>query len=691
MAPDNEPFTDDEDVGLNTDPERGPFRSDGNSDGNHRSDHHEAPEASTASSADLHMRSTSPSIAENGGIVPIWMRESSKSFHWKWVPLPVRHAARSVAKWSKGPDPPQIQKITPFFPAIQEAPVKLLDRVCPKRRHKAVALMVFLGAWLLTLCLMLGKSARSGALQGYGQPHSIWCGYSLWSEGNGCGLNGNQCRPFEGSHFPFRCSADCLQTMRLEPYAVGDQEIQWRGLVIGGGQPEHFSSLTSNITMDDTSSSSHVSSPVLPVYRADSFICHAAIHAGVISNDKGGCGVLALTGQQPSFPASKRNGVQSISFAASFPKSFAFLDLLSAECGVVDMHWPLLAVTVIFTTTLSLFTSSVAVFFPTLFVFLFFHVALVSDPPNIFSYPALFSVALERFLPAAFVAYPIYRFCAHPQLAGLTAHIEKTILYLSGAWLGALNNYTFDRIPIQRLTPHDLAQPGAKLALSLIVLAVAFIALTQAFVLQREGLFRRYITLYGLIGLTLLIGVAIPNLNLRIHHYILALLLLPGTRTQTRPALFYQGLLLGLFVDGVARWGFASILETGAALYSGGPTDTRLPSNVSVPLDVSRQRVLFGWEEPPEGYDGLSVLVDDVERFRWYEGEGTRRWELGRDQWRVGLPPSGGDGMDRGLEGDGKRYLRFAWMQGSQSADYTRAGVWNLGSGNWTVMKEGPS
>ena len=439
----------------------------------------------------------------------------------------------------------------------------------------------------------------------------------------------------------------------MNPYAVGVQELNYQPLVIGG-------------PLNDTAKLVSAES----IYRADSFICQAAIHAGVVSNDKGGCGVVSLKGKQRDFPSTYRNGIKSIGFNSEFPKSFTFISDVSSECGKVDSRWPLLAVSIIFTSLLSLFTSSPVVFFTSIFTMMFFHVGLVSDPPNISDYPSLTSLIVGRFLPAAFVGFVIYHFCAKIQLSGLTAQVEKTVLYLGGTWVGCLNNYTFDKIPIQRLTPHDLdAQPGAKAALSVIVISIFMIALGQIWFLRLEGRFPRYLAIYALMGGLLIICIVIPDLNLRIHHYILALLLLPGTGIQTRPSLLFQGLLLGLFINGVARWGFDSILQTSAALLGGGQTNSLLPNITTL---VGTSNITFKWAWPPSPYDGISVLVNDVERHRWYGGEGESSYTWHRHS------PHDND------------YFRFAYMEGSQPRDYTKAGVWDM-DGNWTSMEAGPS
>lgn len=143
-------------------------------------DSDQAPEPSSASSTPMHMRSDSP-VSQNGhGPLPLWLRESSKSFQRRWIPLPLRKAARSIAAWSKGPEPPQIQKITPFFPAVQEAPARFIGRYFPRTIHKAGLLGFYYFCWLLTFSLVLNHSATAGYIKGYGKPSPIWCGASYW-------------------------------------------------------------------------------------------------------------------------------------------------------------------------------------------------------------------------------------------------------------------------------------------------------------------------------------------------------------------------------------------------------------------------------------------------------------------------------------------------------------------------------
>lgn len=581
-----------------------------------------------------------------------------RSYASKYVPPRLQRTWVSVKTWVKGPQPPRPWKIYPLFPKIQTAPIRLLDTFFPKRKHKIGLLIVFYAAWILSFALVLHKSAFSADIPGYGAPVRIGCTQRFWNDGNGCGLNGDSCRPFSNASMPFRCPANCKRVQLLNPHAVGDYVANYRPLVIGG--PTDVEE-----TLENT------------YYRADSFICGAAIHAGFISDASGGCGVVSMLGEKSSFPSVNRNHITSIAFPSYFPKSFTFLPDTSASCR--DLRWPLLGVSLTFTILLSLFTTSPAMFFPSIFLGVFFHVALASDPPSLTDYYELVSICLGRLLPAGFCMYAVYRFAVVRTLSDLDAQVEKTVLWLGGVWVGALNNYTFDKIPIERLTPHDLKnQPGAVPALIIVVLCLLSIALLQAWCLRIEGRMPKYLGIYGLFVGGLLLLVAVPKMNVRIHHYILGLLLVPGTSMQTRPSLLFQGILVGLFINGIARWGFDSILQTPGELRGDGPIRSLLPI-ITAPIIHNnfgshlKPNITFEWALPfPKHYDGLSILVNDVERYRGYADNGLESWT-----WVKHMR-------------DMPEYFRFAYLNGGSRGDYTKAGTWSA-EGGWTEMAGGPS
>lgn len=539
--------------------------------------------------------------------------------------------------------------------------------------------------------------------------------------------------------------------LKVEPYTVGNQTIAYSSLVIGGPNPDE--------PEEDA------------IYRADSWICQAATHAGVIS-DRGGCGVVELTGASNYYYSSKRNGYSSVEFPSTFPKSYRFLRNvpgIQSSCHR-DLRWPLFAITATTIVLVSIFTTDPAVFFFTTFFLLMLHVGIVSDPPELTQIREMFSTSAARMLPATFIAYVLYVFCAKPLLEPLESppvyQLSKTIFYLCPTFFAALNNYTFARlIPIKRLTPHDIkSQPGARLALGIMITIVVTIILSQAWWIRQGGRFFHYLKIYLTIGAGIIILLALPGFRLRIHHYILALLLMPGTSFPTRPSIFYQGLLLGLFINGVARWGFASIIETpsmlgelpreGHSAWWGATTPNITDASVAISLpDIESPviqlnssqgdvfNVITGIKEllDPHDYrgngnisislwdhermdklgvDGVSVLVNDVERFRGYRDEdplghfvwhrrGSRGLDSAAGQETSGLR-YGGSGesqtvvstkrlVQAGEYGNGDDeldalsetqdrpedlFFRFAFLKGSSAGLYGGVGVWNA-DGSW--------
>ncbi|CAG8229525.1 unnamed protein product [Penicillium salamii] len=644
------------------------------------------------------------------GILPVWLQESSKSFRWGWVPLPIRKVGRATANWVKGPDPPHVLLLKPLFPRVQELPVQYLDRLLPKRKHKTLLLLLLYVSWFLPWFLILLHSRSSGYIEGYGRPQTLSCSSNFWEFDNGCGMNGNDCRPFSSSSIPFRCPANCRDTILLEPHTVGNHTYNYQALVIGGPQ-------------EDSSESA--------LYRADSFVCQAAIHAGAISND-GGCGVVKLEGAAHSFPSVKRHGILSATFPSTFPKAFSFLRLSSPQASCpADPRWTLLGITAAAIGVLWLFCTSPPVLFFSSFFMVFCHTGLVGDPPSDPFLAELVSSLLSRLLPASFVVYVLYKFCAAPLLRPISSpvyQLSKMFLFLPPLFIGALNNYTFARlIPLKRLTPMDIQkQPGAKLALAFVIPIVLSIVLTQAWQIRQGGLLPRYLKIYGTMALIILVLLPLPGLRLRIHHYILAILLMPGTAFPTRPSLVYQGLLLGLFINGVARWGFASIIETPAALgeqlpngdgvngWWGATYPNVTSSSVKISLPESEDtyrgngNITFAlWEDERMSklaVDGISVLLNDVERWRGYLDEdkaGEFTWHRhGHDGLELQTSPRlvtrGVDTIEESqsrLLGDDSSdaepddlFFRFAFLRGAEAGIYGPAGVW-LSDGTWCSPK----
>ncbi|KAL4895454.1 LCCL domain-containing protein [Aspergillus ambiguus] len=516
---------------------------------------------------------------------------------------PFSCSLKGIRAWVKGPPIPYKYRISPWFPRWQTAPPRLVDRYFPSRTAKVWLLLACLGAWGVVFLEILDWSVSGQEIPGYGNPIKLSCSGRLWSNATDCGLNGDACRPFDHGSFAFRCPAGCAASMVLEPYFVGPQEINYQSLIIGGA-------------VDNPQDSSR------GIYRGDSAICPAAVHAGIIDDQMGGCGVLRRTGEQANFQSVQRNGLSSIGFSSYFPLSFTFGSEESSgddSFNCQDLRWPLFSFSLVSSAILSLFIASPAAFYASIYFITYFQVALSSDPPYSPDYYEVVSTGLGRFLPCAFVGFAMYYFGVRHTLRDLDAHWDKTVLWLGASWVGALNTDTFDKIPISRLTPHDIQQqPGAIPALIIIIGVLFLVVVSQALAFRNEGRLPQMLTVYGTMACGILTLLAVPHLNLRIHHYILSLLFLPGTTLQTRPSLLYQGLLIGLFINGIARWGFDSILQTPGALLNGAQLGSSLPE-IAPPVVLSGQDITFSFVKVAEDADGIGALVNDVARFQAFK------------------------------------------------------------------------
>lgn len=129
---------------------------------------------------------------------------------------------------------------------------------------------------------------------------------------------------------------------------------------------------------------------------------------------------------------------------------------------------------------------------------------------------------------------------------------------------------------------------------------------------------------------------ALPGLEFRLHHYIAAILLMPGCAFVTRPSALFQGFLFGMFLDGVGRWGFDSILQTAAELVGDGQRGTGSPTFITNATSFITNRTAIYWNEIPadktSDWSEFALIVDDVLR---YTGTATN-WSI--SGLNAGLP-----------------------------------------------------
>ncbi|KAI0307702.1 hypothetical protein B0F90DRAFT_52484 [Multifurca ochricompacta] len=506
--------------------------------------------------------------------------------------------------------------------------------------------------WILLLMgaiYIVGLSLLVHA-QSYSSPAKSWisCTSAYWSANDGCGLDGSACAPFTNTSFDFRCPAQCSSVKIQNPRTIGNEQANFVPLVIGGGD--------ANFT-----------------YRGDSFLCAAGIQAGFISNSRGGCATVNLIGNFTNFLPRSSHGLTSLGFPTVFPLSFRF-SATSSLSHCADLRSEALVVNVLVTVALFLvIRPRPIILFWCMISIGFWHITLFSQPR---SFPPDIADGFGTFLPVLFVSYAFWRSAFRfvlPAFAKMP--IEATILYLGPYWTTVLANLTTERIPIDRLTAADIvAQPGGLAALIIIVLVLLVIVINQIRVIRKTGWLPYYLGWYALGGLATLVLALLPTLNLRLHHYIIAIILMPGTAFPTRLSAIYQGFLLGLFLNGTGAFGFDSMFQTAAQLRRDGIVGTDLPSfvtnstnyNSSVPPP---EQIIF-WSPLPSGkdWDGFALLVDDVERY-----VGTA-FNYSLSALHGGLP----------------HFFRLAFIKEGVAGDFTKAAtLWP--NGTWIDPVPGPS
>ena len=208
-----------------------------------------------------------------------------------------------------------------------------------------------------------------------------------------------------------------------------------------------------------------------------------------------------------------------------------------------------------------LFRPKPIVIFWCLFTIGYWHTIIFSHPRS--TGPSI-SEAFANFLPGLFMAYGIWRVAfmfVLPAFAKMP--LEATVWYIGPFWVGVLANITLGKIPINRLLASDVkSRPGALTALIAIIAVLVAVGLNQARVIRKTGWLPHYAGWYFAGGLVLVVLALLPGVTLRLHHYIVALILLPGTAFPTRLSAIYQAFLLGLFINGGAAFGWDSILQT---------------------------------------------------------------------------------------------------------------------------------
>ncbi|ODV78928.1 uncharacterized protein CANTADRAFT_52196 [Suhomyces tanzawaensis NRRL Y-17324] len=597
------------------------------------------------------------------------------------------------AVWN-GPASPRDDPPQPFtlLPRIEQFPDQFRQRVA--KQYRVALLACYYTLWFGLIYSIVVPYFTLPPGNGAVAAVSLSCQGQLdWRGKNGaCGLHGKLCQP-PADDVIIRCPALCDRsswTYSLVP--LGDQRIKYRLFIVGGGTEPHQT----------------VSRP----YRADSYPCGAAVHAGILSPFFGGCAKVAFTGEKDGFSlATGHYGMESISFRSFFTSSYSLLKLPGQYAQCYDPRLLVLIVNIVLGLPI-VYLASGAVAFWTINTVGFWTICLATDPPvsvllSPEDFASLISIGLERFLPSCFILYVLWRCSSKrtlseppPELDVKRSPLSRVVFWYPMFWLGVLNNVTFDRLPVDRLTISDLKeQAGALVSVLGIVSLILTCAVIQAYKIWLSGRFQKYLKVYLWMLAGLVAVSTIPGLTLRVHHYILALILLPGCSTRGITALLFQGLLLGLFLSGASRWGLAAIAETVIALKRDDPIGKVLPPKM-VAYDAGSG--VLSWENAVRNltkqeeklyqkYSSVSLLINDIEQ---YVGEKTNSVDLKKLFGSEELAPKISHALKGNFtdeNGDISIYLRIGRKikKGSVYSDFSNSAVLKWPSGNITLPEDG--
>lgn len=484
--------------------------------------------------------------------------------------------------------------------------------------------------------------------------YSIPCGQSslIWDGSDKCGHLANNCLDsFINKEWIFvKCPIFCDSAgQAYSPITVALSKIQYEPYLIRSKNLDEHDNI---------------------IWRGDTFPCAAAMSMGLISSANGGTILLELDDEFNSIPVvnthdkakfeakgrskskgrdkfelSKRNDdAYGKSFDSLFPASFKIhkIDekyLFNFKDYRIYFIWNI----VLLILPSLLFSTSIA--FGTTCLYLFLFVGLIFDPPVIVSHIEnsfaglnsgwnLISIIIKRFTTFIWLLFGIWHLIAsyifgksdnNSQSAGLIPRV----VFLLSLLPTTLFNATFDRLPIDRLIWSDIVkQPGGPFALAFILSLITIGSILQAFKIWKAGWLLKAIYFY-LSSIIAFIWISFgaggiltnnssnkPSLLLRFHHWIIGLFLLPGTKTKWIGSFSLFGLLLGLIINGGARWDWDSILETSEGINRDQNRDD-VPQPVDLIFKNKKFKILMNDIIDENDVSSTLSTLDNTGKFIW--------------------------------------------------------------------------
>lgn len=405
--------------------------------------------------------------------------------------------------------------IKPWFPWLTR---KLLypSFLMSERTRKAL-ITLWLIIWAILFSALVYVTAYAAHTE-FGYPHETDCFTNFWGD---CGVGGVQCQPFANKSIVVRCYANC-------------GHVTWK---TGWHEEKLIKNFKAIIGTD--------------VYRADSWVCPSAIHAGVINNRWGGCVKVDFVGAQSSFKGSEKNDQTSLDYSTWFPKSYRLSRVENAYL-CEDNSIFVIPLTGVMALVFLMLRPSKKLFFWVTYVVGYWDVVFFAYPVRSDTF---ISEAIGTFIASIFVGVLFYKYIAKPVLPGPNFPIDTYILYSLPILFGLYMNQWATNIPDFSITAENMEDSTIMTMVLTGAAAIFVLAIFQLYYIRKVKLLPKYIFGYVVIVIACFIFPTFLYLDVHIHHWLVAMLLIPMTRVQLRSSLIFQAILLGVFLNGVARWG----------------------------------------------------------------------------------------------------------------------------------------
>ncbi|KAJ3012625.1 hypothetical protein HKX48_006187 [Thoreauomyces humboldtii] len=482
----------------------------------------------------------------------------------------------------------------PMLPGFSRRLAGVFKRVPCRWRWAVRCFYVLL--WIIVAGLLISFNNYK-AMTAEGQPTYLACNDELWEwQVETCGLNGVYCSPFANQSFVVRCPQECLQTRNLNQRWLGNTTQGFLAPWVVGSGP----------------------------YRAESWICAAGIHAGVIKKHWGGCAAIDIVGEISNFESTTANGITTLPFPSWFPKAYNIRAISSSHC--TDFSWGILPVAYLFSVFFSLFWPTKGSFIFALVSAGFWYGTFIAIPIHGDSWT---SAAFGTYFVTLGYTYVLYTLFMRPSiLYPARFPLDTAILYIAPFYLALHMEILTAPLSNFGLTSRAFRDPETLVIFVIGLPAVLIVCSAQLWLFRRHGMLVRYILAYGTAAIIYFVVAKIVGLSVHLHHYTLGIILLPLTRLQSRTSLVMQGFLIGLVVQGISRWGPASPFDTAFQNQAGDEVVSVPRPSFAISPNALAANGTIAWEygsspgDPiPSGlsYDAFSLLLNDVEIYRGVE------------------------------------------------------------------------